>query len=79
MLGLRIVNHYISTQNTYQATLQSLREMKTLVSGQAGVIVVSKNGDYTALHSTHDLCYAYSDKDGKIIDFTMETKGKIII
>lgn len=79
MLGFRIVNHYTITQNVYQATVQSLREMKMLVSGQAGVITLSKSGDYAALHSTRDLCYAYSDMNGKIIDFTMEDAGQIYI
>ena len=79
MLALRITNHYSRVQNVYQATLQSLIEMNKLVSGQAGVIVLSNTGDFSALHSTKDLCYGYTDTNGNIIDFTMESKSRIVL
>ena len=79
MLAFRITSHYEKTQSVYQATLQSLTEMNKLVSGKAGVIVLSKTGDFVALHSTDDLCYAYIDNNGKIVDFSMDSSGKINI
>ena len=79
MLGLRIKNHFSSNQSIYQSTLVSLTEMKKLIGGEAGVIVLSKEGDFTALHSTKHHCYAYVDVNGMIIDFTMEKNGKIVI
>ncbi len=78
-LAYRITNYYEKNQSIYQATLQSLTDMKKLVSGQAGVIVLGKTGDFTAMYSTEDLAYAYIDNQGKIIDFTMEKNGKVLI
>ena len=79
MLAMRISNHYVQLQHVYKATLQSLIEMKKLVSGQAGVIVISNTGDFTALHTTKDLCYGYTDTNGKVIDFTMKSTSQILL
>jgi beta-aspartyl-peptidase (threonine type) len=77
MLALRIKNHYDKYHSIFPATIQALNEMSDLVSGKAGVIVLSNSGDFSALHNTQDLCYAYSDNNNKIIDFTMEKNSRI--
>lgn len=79
MLGLRIKSHFTPNKCIKDATLLSLTDMKKLIGGEAGVIVLTKDGDFSAMHSTKDLCYAYVDKNGNIIDFTMEKNGKIDI
>lgn len=76
-LAYRIANYYEKNQNVYQATLQALTDMKKLVSGQAGVIVLCNTGDFIAMHSTEDLAYSYINNQGKLIDFTMESSGKV--
>ena len=76
MLASRIANHYAITKHIQSATVQALTEMFKLVSGKAGVIVLSNTGDFTALHTTDDLCFAYNKED-TILDFTMGIDAKI--
>ena len=71
MLAMRIANYYKESRNVYNATIQSLNDMFKLVGGKAGVIVLSNTGEFTALHSTQDLCFAYNE-DSDIKDFTLK-------
>lgn len=78
MLASRIANHYQYSRNVYSATVQSLSEMFRLVTGKAGVIVLSSTGEFTALHTTDDLIFAYNEDD-KIIDFLEILNSKITV
>lgn len=76
MLAIRIKGHYENFKRCYPATVQSLNEMKQLIGGVAGVIVLDNNGDFSALHTTQDLAYSYNEGD-KIIDFTQTQNNHI--
>ena len=78
MLAMRIRNHYEIFKSSYTSTVRALQEMKSLIGGVAGVIVLTDTGDFSALNTTRDLAFGYNDSE-RIIDFTQTQNSHINI
>ena len=64
-LSTRIEHYYLVHHDLNQAITLALQDMKTLVNGEAGVIVMGRKGEMIPAHTTRDMAWAWKTSQGE--------------
>ncbi len=65
-LGLRTKTYLLSSKTTEIALMRALEDMKHLVNGTAGAIIITKEKGWAAIHTTKNMAWAKKSADGEL-------------